>query len=176
MYVGAAEKQQLKERLKGAAAPEIISFCLEGIDGVRPNTGANRNALMLSTLDERIFSVDDDTLNATFDWPGDRRRKLRVTSFGWIEEHVCFRDVSEIMRNLHTTPQDCLGIHERILSRSIRSLLDEFGLDLDCSGREVSPFLLQILQNEAAHTVVVILMSGVVGDSGAHSQVGLLGL
>ena len=62
-YGGRAERIRFAEELARAAAVpiDVIRFGLIGDDRCSLTTGANRNSLLLDTLDRLVLSVDDDT-------------------------------------------------------------------------------------------------------------------
>ena len=63
-YAGMPEKQRFVEKLirEGELPPEVARFTLFDVDRTGVSTGANRNALLLSTVGEAFFCADDDTL------------------------------------------------------------------------------------------------------------------
>jgi hypothetical protein len=62
-YAGHHQKQQFALALSEEAdVPlSVVRFALFGDPGCDRSTGANRNAVLLDTIDTRVFSVDDDT-------------------------------------------------------------------------------------------------------------------
>jgi hypothetical protein len=62
-YAGRHEKRGFAEALatRSGVSPAVIDFALFGDPGCDRSTGANRNAVLLDTIDTRVFSVDDDT-------------------------------------------------------------------------------------------------------------------
>ena len=62
-YAGRHEKRGFAEALatRSGVSPAVIDFALFGDSGCDRSTGANRNAVLLDTLDTCVFSVDDDT-------------------------------------------------------------------------------------------------------------------
>jgi hypothetical protein len=119
-YAGSQEKNRFAERLAAESAVplDIIGFALFGDERCEVTVGANRNSLLLDTVDALVFSADDDTLcrvaaapessNAVSVFPGydptefwffpDRARAL---------EAVSFEDI------------DVLGCHEPLLGSSV---------------------------------------------------------
>ena len=63
-YAGWREKSRFADALahESAVPLEIIRFALFGDDRCALSTGANRNGLLLDTVDTLVLSVDDDTL------------------------------------------------------------------------------------------------------------------
>jgi hypothetical protein len=62
-YTGLEEKQNFAEALADCtdAASQVIQFALFGTNSIEPRSGANRNLLLLDTVDRLFFSTDDDT-------------------------------------------------------------------------------------------------------------------
>jgi hypothetical protein len=64
LYAGLAEKNDFVERLaaESGIAVEVVRFALLNDENCPSAVGANRNALLLSSLDELTLQVDDDTI------------------------------------------------------------------------------------------------------------------
>jgi hypothetical protein len=65
-YAGKEEKNKFVDALSGVSGMprELVAFGLLGDDSAAA-TGANRNALMLDTVGQLIYSADDDTVSMT---------------------------------------------------------------------------------------------------------------
>lgn len=63
-YAGLQEKSRFAAALaaESAVSHEIVDFLLFGDERCTRSTGANRNSLLLDTVDTLILCVDDDTL------------------------------------------------------------------------------------------------------------------
>ena len=62
-YGGRRERSRFTDALiqESGAAPDIVRFALLGDPRCPLTTGANRNALLLDTIDSLVLNVDDDT-------------------------------------------------------------------------------------------------------------------
>jgi len=174
-YVGVEDKQKLCDRLAGAAPSDVIRFCLFG-GGMLParsaiNTGANRNTLLLCTVDEMVLSADDDTCSLDASVPC-TCEQVRFASFGEIDEYQFGSDHSVSGHALHNS----FLCHEQLLGRSVSDIARTGRLDPASREDLVSQPLLRMIQACNPQCCVGITLSGMEGYSGMQNPIGLLGV
>ena len=153
-YGSRRERTRFVEALaREAAAPlEIVRFGILGDDRCTRSTGANRNSLLLDSVDALALSVDDDTRCRTAA-PPDPRDGLAFfsgydpTEFWFIDEE---RSAIDSASHLDA---DVLSCHEALLGRATADL-----------------------NGAAAPGRVVTTVHGLAGDSGMASPRYYLGL
>ena len=67
-YIGVQERNELIEKFSNGDSErrKVLKFCLFGVDGLGHTYGLARNALLLATRGELLFSVDDDSVCTQF--------------------------------------------------------------------------------------------------------------
>jgi hypothetical protein len=150
-YVDAQEKLRFIEGLWHSGIPrEVTDFALFGSPGAGINTGANRNALLLASAGERLFSIDDDVrctlrkppTRGEVQMPGDRSdpRLIRL-----------YPTFNEALGSTEPSASPLFSEHDRILGRtaSADGVLRTDGSD-----------------GSSCAAVIILTMPGLVGDSG----------
>ena len=149
-YAGRAERIRFAEVLaRESAVPiDVIRFGLIGDDRCALTTGANRNCLLLDTLDTLVLSVDDDTRCRLAAAP---EAEAPPASFAGYDptEFWFFADRRSALDSVAFVDADILACHEAMLGSPVP---DESGAG------------------------VAITLHGVVGDSGMGSPRYYLGL
>jgi hypothetical protein len=163
-YAGLDEKRAYAAALaKAGVARELCDFALLDPEEVGFTAGANRNALLLDTLGERVFSADDDTTGRS--GPGhDADDGLRLFTGDNPTEMWFYPDREQALASVELGGDDALAAHEALLGRSPAAcLVAARDLDLDeASGRLVR------LASEGRGRVLCTA-EGLVGDSGMDS-------
>jgi hypothetical protein len=146
-YAGWREKSRFAEALaRESAIPlEIIRFALFGDDRCALCTGANRNSLMLDTVDTLVLSVDDDT-QCRIAAPPEADDTLAFFSGYDPTEFWFFADHAGAVDSVAYVDIDVLRCHEALLGNAVAGVDDAAA-----SGR------------------VAITLHGLVGDSGMTS-------
>ena len=166
-YCGCAERLKYLPLLTKEldTDPKLASFAIDGYPRVGPCIGANRNTLLLSTIDERVLSVEDDTVCAVAAHP-QRSSCVLVTDCG-DPTQIWFLKSRSIARRLASQESvDVVGLFERVLGRSLEDLSREHpGLIDDC---------LLLFPPSRKPASVRLVSSGVIGDSGFHSVMGMI--
>jgi hypothetical protein len=144
-YAGLVEKRRFGAELarESSVDRDIVDFALFGDARCRRTTGANRNALLLDTIDALVFSADDDTVCRTAAAP-EPQASVAITSD---YDPTAFWFFPDRRRALEAAPEggaDPLDDHERFLGRTVADLA---GM-ADAAGE------------------VTITLHGLVGDSG----------
>jgi hypothetical protein len=172
-YAGREEKVRFARQLaKGTGIREVIAeLCLFGFHDAFRTAGANRNAVLLQTLDALVMSVDDDTVCLPGAVPGSDRETLRFTAHSLPWETWCFSDMDSAIRFAEPAEIDLLSEHEVLLGQSLNSLMAvqaESKLNVDglCSH--------MINSSKAGTGLVKLTFNGIVGDSGLHSDFGII--
>jgi len=146
-YAGRREKNRFAEALaRESAVPlEIIRFALFGDNRCALSTGANRNSLLLDTIDALVLSVDDDTLCRIATPPDEEDAPAFFSGYD-PTEFWFFADHASAIESISFVDVDVLGCHEELLGNEIGDVDDP-----SAGGR------------------VAITLSGLVGDSGMAS-------
>jgi hypothetical protein len=174
-YIDPQARQVLAAKLvdQGLVSPELAQFALLDGTPLAPfrNAGLNRNALLLATVGEAVFSADDDTCHQIFT-PGDQATNQLTLSvnedpaqkFYFASEQAAV-DSLQRQENL-----DMWAAHEAILGQGGERWL---------SGTEAQslPAALSTLQGrlQQPHGRVVSTVNGLVGDCGLAFPFGLTG-
>ena len=147
-YAGWREKSRFAKALtRESAVPlEIIRFGLFGDDRCPLSTGANRNSLLLDTVNTLLLSVDDDTLCRVAAAPDRADAPLFFCGYD-PTEFWFFPDHASAVESVSFAEIDVLRCHEALLGNAVADL----GGTADASGR------------------VAITLHGLVGDSGMGS-------
>ena len=125
-YAGREEKIAFVEKLieAGDLPAEVVRFACLGDKGYGITTvGANRNALLMHTVGELLFSADDDTVCDIVAAP-DRGSGVALTSAEDPTELYPFPDRETALRSLPSVQEDLVALHERYLGRDARSCVE----------------------------------------------------
>jgi len=171
-YAGLEEKLVYADALTAEADvdPDIVRFGLFGDSRCSCTMGANRNALLLHTVGDLVFSADDDTVCSVAGPPEDCEKGIAVCGDDDPTEFWFYPDRETVVRAGVAADCDVLGAHGRFLGRRIPSIVAEAGdggiaLDGTCN------HLMRSLQSGTGR--VLASFNGVLGDSGMYSGVGL---
>lgn len=164
-YAGSQEKQSFVQELaKCGIDPNASKFAILGEPfGPTCTIGANRNAVLLDTVGEHVFTADDDTVCRFATHPA-RQAQLRLTSHENPRDIWFYENRQEVQRRTNWGIFDLLGEHERMLGKHLNQLVAERSndvLDLD----HACNHLIEGIQSGEGK--VIATMSGIVGDSGA---------
>jgi hypothetical protein len=176
LYAGVEEKRQYAERLAKSVdcPPEIVTFALFGAEECEVAIGANRNALLLDTVGELLFSVDDDTLGQMATMTDDIDRSGLCVGSRTPTEFWFFSTRDQALQAVSFLNADILGSHERMLGRELDAVVHSY---VRTAGEvrigQACSHLVRSLYAGGGH--VLLTLNGVLGDSGMHSSTGLLG-
>jgi hypothetical protein len=149
-YAGRRERSRFAEALaRESAVPlEIVRFALFGDDRSALSTGANRNSLLLDTVDTLVLSVDDDTRCRIAGPPEAPGAEDTLTFFAGYDptEFWFFDDHDSAIASVSFVDDDVLRCHEELLGNVV-----------------ADP------GNPAASGRVAITLHGLAGDSGMSS-------
>jgi hypothetical protein len=150
-YAGRPERRRFAEVLarESGIPAEIVDFGLAGDDRCGLSTGANRNSLLLDSVDALALSVDDDTLCQIATAPGGTDAPSSLSFFAGYDptEFWFFPDRATATGSVSFIGNDVLGCHEAWLGHD---MVGGNG-SLQAGGR------------------VAITLNGLVGDSGMAS-------
>lgn len=172
-YAGREEKLQFAESLvsEGKFDPALINFALLDSGNYEFSCGKNRNALFLQTIDELVFSSDDDAVCQIVAPPASdheyevepRGQPLTPIEFWFFanrEEALGFADVVE---------EDLLAAHERLLGRRLNDCLAESrDISLLSMDRPLSHYLESLGSKDGK---ILVSLTGMIGDSGIRVPV-----
>jgi hypothetical protein len=161
-YAGREEKAAFARRLASAGdiPPDVVRFgCLPGpADGV--TIGANRNALLLHTVGEPVFTADDDTVCEVSVPPG-QDGGLALSSGGDPLQRWFFASRDDAGAAAEQADYDLLGEHGRYLGQAPARLLAAAGPR--AAGRSDPAMLRRILSGSGR---IRVTANGVLGDCG----------
>lgn len=168
LYAGREEKEQFVRALLDEAPlpPDVVRFAVFGEASGGPSIGANRNALLLATVGERVFSADDDTVCRIARAP-DASEALAFASGADPTEFWFFPDRAAALGSVPVVEADVLAIHEPLLGRSLASGVAAFRDGGDPDFDRMAPGVFHSL--ESGRGRVRVTMTGLIGDSGMGS-------
>lgn len=171
-YAGHEEKRAFLLELIAMGIPSAVGeYALFGTDSGWPTYGANRNALLMQTTDEKVISVDDDTV-CRLGTAGPVRDQIRFSPASNNGTYRLFPDHASGLSVVSEQDADFFGMHERFLGRDLRSIhVGE--MDADQLAAESSGILAFLHTPEAR---VLCTFNGLVGDSGCTDATFLLSL
>ena len=163
-YAGLEEKTEYVNRMieVGNLPANVVSFACVGDKQYGMTTvGANRNALLLHTTGDLIFSIDDDTVCRVARSPGMQEGVAFSSEVDPLEVWF-YQNRETALRSVCYVEQDILALHERWLGKD--PLSSVFSRDQDCevSWNRAEPSLLRSLETEPGR--VIITSNGTVGD------------
>lgn len=162
-YIGLAEKQHFCAELTREGIPNYISrFAILGFEHSYPRMGANRNALLLNSVGEMIFSCDDDTVAKEF-----RQAPMSEKRFFGKNNPVetwHFGSSNELLDSLHYSEIDIIAEHEKHLGQSLSAFV-----------RENKPLVDDICDHAIENLLIrtgkiVLTINGLAGDSGMFNS------
>lgn len=174
-YAGLEEKRKFASSLATATdvPPETIEFALFGSAVTEQRAGANRNLLLLDCLDRLFYSADDDTVCRPA-YPPQRDESRLVVHYPtrevWDGHGEPCDFIWRLMPDLETAvlaaraePVDVLGLHEKIVGRSVAEIESEFLGRISHYGHppQTSP--------SSTHRVM-FSMTGLLGDIGVDER------
>jgi hypothetical protein len=166
IYLGTEEKREFARRLVAQGAdPGPVDFAVLNPEGCPNDTGANRNALLLGTVDQCTVHVDDDTLCRVMPWAAPRQG-VRFTS-KYNPTEYAFLDEDEVVPAHRFEAVDFFALHETLLARSAGELIARHGLETQ--GFE-APTARLFRQIERGGARVAMTQLGLAGDSGMASS------
>ena len=171
-YAGLEEKSAFAKLLSSADLPlDVVEYALLDVEGCGCAIGANRNALLLDTAGELLFSADDDTVCRMAVPPG-RSSDLSFWSEADPTEFWFFPCRDAAVRSALPVECDLLAAHEQFLGKTFGSILKQLSPIDQVSLQEPCPQLIRSLQRGSGR--VALTLNGLIGDSGIPSPVGFI--
>lgn len=172
-YAGAEEKTRFADALvtSGGIPVDVVNFALFDPERCGYSVGANRNALLLHSVGEIIFSADDDTVCRLATAP-EVKPGLAFDARGDFMKFWFFPDREAALRSVPPVEEDVLEGHEQLLGRSlsycVSSLADPSRLLFDQIDSR------QIAAIQSGRGRVMVTFNGLLGDSALPAPVGYL--
>lgn len=159
-YYGAKQKAELARRLaqKAGCAPDIVRFAICRSSSPVFAAGASRNAALLTTHGQMFISADDDGMCDLSETPN-CRAGLRFSSAPDPTEWWFFENRESVHEHVPATEVDLIGSYERLLGRTVASLVEEEG-PVRLDGMNF-PFFRSAIQPDAR---VLLCETGYKGD------------
>lgn len=166
MYAGLEEKKRYAEQLLAASdLPEdVVNFALFDVEDCGYTVGANRNALLLHTIGDLFFSVDDDTVAKLASTPEANSNQLHFFSESDPTDFWFYKNREAVLETIKIHDEDILSPHEKLLGKSVDRCINQTP---EINFDQASPQFLRELQSNSGH--VRITMTGLYGDSGMFS-------
>lgn len=169
-YVGRKEKKKFAELLskRGDIPRDVASFAMFGSAFHGPTIGANRNAVLLHTVDHLVLSVDDDTVCQMGRMPlSGNPKRLSFRNDSVVTETWPFETEESALEAAALSDVDLLHEHECLLGQFVPSLVRDSGDPglLDVS--QISDRLLGALYRREGR--VAVTYNGIIGDTGMYS-------
>jgi hypothetical protein len=166
LYAGPQEKRRFADELvKTCGLPaEVVDFGLFDVEKTGVSTGANRNALVLATIGDAVFSADDDT-RCVPSLDSRAREDVALAVDRDPADLWVFPDRATALRQASGyLERDFLADHERFLGQSTRTLVDErIGGD--------GPGVPERVKDRLRHvdSRILVTLNGLLGDCGLNS-------
>jgi hypothetical protein len=163
-YAGLEEKLAFARSIAqlGDVPPDVVEFACVGDKRHDLTTvGANRNAILLHTVGDRIFSTDDDVVCRLAASPR-KAEGVAISSEGSPLEAWFFPNSDMALRSLDFVARDLVGLHEEWLGRNPWACLADRHQDDPVVLDNAQPALLRRLGAPADR--VAVTLNGVAGD------------
>jgi hypothetical protein len=165
VYGGLEEKVRFAKALAAAGdvPPNVVEFALFDPEKFGYTTGANRNALLLHTSGNLLFSADDDTL-CELVTPPLRQNGLGFNSRDAVADLWFFPDRESALESNNSIDEDVLSIHEQLLGKNINQCIAGLGETIDFDFEHCGTRLLSEIK--FGRGAVLTTFTGLFGDSG----------
>jgi hypothetical protein len=175
VYSGNEEKLAYAEELTRASGVpiDVLHFALFGLPECDCNVGANRNAVLLQSAGTLNLNVDDDVLCELTLPPDANRQSLWLESESADVTDVWFYpDLSDLRNAITPLRESVLDTHERLLGRTLRSVVAEAAELGDIHLDSACPHILKSLKQDTGS--VIVTYNGIAGNPGMHNRGTLL--
>ncbi len=173
-YAGLEEKVRFANKLikGGDLPPEVVNFSLFDMENIGFSNGANRNAVLLHTVSDTIFSTDDDTV-CRIAAPPSSEEGLAFTSGCDPAQCWFFPDRQTTLQSVNFVEEDVLAFHERFLGKSLGSIVSALKGMAKLTFNQIDSEFLRRLGNGSGK--VQVTFNGVIGDCAWGAPFGLWG-
>ena len=162
-YAGFEERKNFIHKMVEEGIPEYVAnFALLGVKDCHPDTGVNRNAMILDTVGEMVFSVDDDTRSEVIVRDGGAK-KINIASGVFPHTLRIFPDQNTALKNVIFSHQDILSLHESVLGKTVEECVTN-ALVKDVQLENLNADLVRRLRNGTGS--IRATCNGLVGDCG----------
>jgi hypothetical protein len=170
-YAGLEEKTLFAAALTsyGDCPPEVIKFALLPEGDYGTSVGANRNALLLHTAGDLIFSADDDTV-CRLTPSQNLSDRLALFSGADPTEFWFFGDRQAALQSSVCEERDLLALHEELIGASLGDSITAFREGPGLSVERANSQFFRSLRAGAGR--VLLVFTGLLGDSGMYSPQG----
>jgi hypothetical protein len=170
-YAGIEEKKSFRDALVAetkvdGVSPEIIDFALFGDKSFGPTHGANRNAVLLSTIGEMFTSADDDVFCRIAE-PLEKKSGLACAELFTSDEMFPYKDRDSVLAAHPETECDLFAKHSKLLGKNAADIFSLKEFEKQISLSHVTPQMLRMLEDGKAKVRATI--AGVSGDSGMYT-------
>ena len=171
-YTNRTQRAEYADVLAQAAGipTSVTRFALLGDARCTHSYGACRNALLLHTVGLVSLQVDDDTICDVFVSPS-LQSGLSLASRN-LSEFWFFNDSREATAFASGKEEDFLGIHERLLGKTLGQCAASLEVDTHLHVENISSEFLQRMHGGEAK--VAVSFGGTVGDTGMQSYLARL--
>lgn len=167
LFAGERERLRFAESLTREGLPkDVVQFGLFGLGPRYPRVGANRNAILLHTLGQMFFSIDDDAVCDPAFSESTRTGDMALRGEEDPPEFWFCTDREQAVSSVRHCDLDVLGSHEALLGRSVGDILAGTAGDALRIG-EMCPHFVEALANGSGS--VGATFSGLYGDIGVVS-------
>lgn len=163
-YAGLEEKEAFVHKLSevGKIPEEVVSWACLGDSAYRANThGANRNALLLHTIGEYIFSSDDDVICRIAASPG-YQEGLALSSQRNPSQYWFYPDRETALESVRPVERDILALHEQWLGHDPKAASVPYRRAGKISLEQAEPGFLLRLATQPGR--IALTTHGVIGD------------
>lgn len=164
-YAGLEEKATYARKLSeaGQIPEEVVSVaCVANKTYGVSTLGANRNALLLHTIGECLFSSDDDIICRVAASPGFQKglvlRSRRSPSHHWFYENR-----ERALEAVPPVEQDILALHEQWLGQDPQASGASYGHASQFTAQQIKPDFLRRFATQSGK--IALTMNGIVGDA-----------
>jgi hypothetical protein len=173
-YAGLEEKVSYAKNLIANGLPaEAVKFALFGLGQCENTLGANRNAMLLHTVGEMIFSADGGSICSTCD-SQDFINDLALDSRPDPTELTFYLNHEDALDSVVEVETDILAAHEKLLGRKIGGCIYASTNIPEINIDNIDWRFVQSLRSGEGR--ILITMNGIVGDSSMNSVTDLLRL
>jgi len=173
IYIGESQRQHLaSELVREGILPDVVNFALFKPTQSAVSPGANRNALLLSSIGSLVTSVDDDVVCNLVESPSSPSRPLALSSAynPWVLSF--YPDREKLLESLAFVQLDYLGAHLDALGQTTAQFLTQFQSFSDVRDSAISNDFMEQLERSTGR--ILVTQVGIAGNCGFGSPSGYL--
>lgn len=125
-YADQKRKEEYSKLLsqKGKVPSSVTEYGLLGDNRLQTPCGANRNAILINSVGEICLQADDDTICKIAKSPN-TKSGLSFDSSDNPNDFFYPQTKDEMLQSLSVLQEDFLGIHEKLLGKSVKTVISE---------------------------------------------------